>query len=142
MESWIWLIVALVTLALEVATPAALISIWFSIGALFAYVAALLNLGLLVEILVFIIMSVVSFLGVRPFVLKYLTHKPVGTNADRFIGVQTRIVDEVLSDKWGSITLEGIRWSVREVKYGVLEKGTLVEVVALEGAKLVVKQVL
>ena len=142
MESWIWLIVALVTLALEVATPAALISIWFSIGALFAYVAALLNLGLLVEILVFIIMSVVSFLGVRPFVLKYLTHKPVGTNADRFIGVQTRIVDEVLSDKWGSITLEGIRWSVREVKHGVLEKGTLVEVVALEGAKLVVKQVL
>ena len=67
MESWIWLIVALVTLALEVATPAALISIWFSIGALFAYVAALLNLGLLVEVLVFIIMSVVSFLGVRPF---------------------------------------------------------------------------
>ena len=74
--------------------------------------------------------------------MKYFNHKPTRTNADRFIGVQTRIVEDVLSDKWGAITLEGIRWSVREVKHGVLEKGTLVEVVALEGAKLVVKQVL
>lgn len=142
MESWIWLIVALVLLAVEVATPASLISIWFSVGALFAYIAALLNLGITVEIIVFIIMSVVTFFGLRPFVLKYFNHKPTRTNADRFIGVQTRIVEDVLSDKWGAITLEGIRWSVREVKHGVLEKGTLVEVVALEGAKLVVKQVL
>lgn len=142
MESWIWLIVALVLLAVEVATPASLTSIWFSVGALFAYIAALLNLGITVEIIVFIVMSVVSFIGLRPFVLKYFYHKPTRTNADRFIGVQTRIVEEVLSDKWGAITLEGIRWSVRDVKHGVLEKGTLVEVVALEGAKLVVKQVL
>ncbi len=141
MESWIWLIVALGTLALEVATPASLISIWFSIGALFAYVAALLNLGILVEIGVFIVMSIISFILVRPFVLKFITHKPFKTNADRFIGVQTKIVEEVYSDKWGAVTLEGIRWSVREVKNGVLTKGTLVEVVALEGAKLVVKQV-
>jgi membrane protein implicated in regulation of membrane protease activity len=141
MESWIWLIVALATLALEVATPASLISIWFSIGALFAYVAALLNLGILVEIGVFILMSIISFILVRPFVLKFITHKPYKTNADRFIGVQTKIVEEVFSDKWGAVTLEGIRWSVREVKNGVLTKDTLVEVVALEGAKLVVKQV-
>lgn len=142
MESWVWLIVALATFALEAATPASLISIWFSIGALFAYVAALLNLGILVEISVFIFMSLVSFVLVRPFVLKYLTHKPVRTNADRFIGVQTKLIEEVLSDKWGAVQLEGIRWSVREVKHGNLPVDTLVEVVALEGAKLVVKQVL
>lgn len=142
MESWVWLIVALATFALEAATPASLISIWFSIGALFAYVAALLNLGILVEISVFIIMSLVSFVLVRPFVLKYLTHKPVRTNADRFIGVQTKLIEEVLSDKWGAVQLEGIRWSVREVKHGNLPVDTFVEVVALEGAKLVVKQVL
>jgi len=142
MESWVWLIVALATFALEAATPASLISIWFSIGALFAYIAALLNLGILVEISVFIIMSLVSFVLVRPFVLKYLTHKPIRTNADRFIGVQTKLIEEVLSDKWGAVQLEGIRWSVREVKHGNLPVETLVEVVALEGAKLVVKQVL
>jgi membrane protein implicated in regulation of membrane protease activity len=73
--------------------------------------------------------------------LKYFVKKPFKTNADRFIGVQTKIVEEVFSDKWGAVTLEGIRWSVREVKHVVLEKDTLVEVVALEGAKLVVKQV-
>lgn len=142
MESWVWLIIALVTFAIEAATPASLISIWFSIGALFAYVAALLNLGILVEITVFIIMSLVSFVLVRPFVLKYLTHKPIRTNADRFIGVQTKLIEEVLSDKWGAVQLEGIRWSVRDVKRGNLPVDTLIEVVALEGAKLVVKQVL
>ena len=142
MESWIWLIIALATLAIEVATPAALISIWFSIGAIFAYVASLLNLGLFIEIIVFIIMSIISFIGVRPFVLKYLKHKPIRTNADRFIGVQTRITEDVFSDKWGAITLEGVRWSVRDVNHGNIEKGILIEVVGLEGAKLVVKQVL
>ena len=142
MESWIWLIVALFALAIEVATPAALISIWFAIGAVFAYGASLLDLGLTVEILVFIIMSIVSFVGVRPFVLKFFTHKTVRTNADRYIGKQTKIVEDVLSDKWGAVILDGIRWSVREVNHGELTKGTLIEVVALEGAKLVVKQVL
>jgi len=142
MESWVWLIVAMVTFALEAATPASLISIWFSIGALFAYGAALLNFGLFGEIGVFIVMSLVSFIGVRPFVLKFLTHKPTRMNADRFIGVQTKLIEEVLSDKWGAVQLEGIRWSVREVKRGNLPVDTLVEVVALEGAKLVVKQVL
>lgn len=142
MESWIWLIVALVTLTIEVATPAALISIWFTIGALFAYGASILNLGLALEIIVFIAMSVLSFFGVRPFVLKFLKHKPIRTNADRYIGIQTRIIEDVYSDKWGAVTLEGIRWSVRDVNRGMLTKGTLIEVVALEGAKLVVKQVL
>lgn len=142
MESWFWLIVALVTLTIEVATPAALISIWFTIGALFAYGASILNLGLALEIIVFIAMSVLSFFGVRPFVLKFLKHKPIRTNADRYIGIQTRIIEDVYSDKWGAVTLEGIRWSVRDVNRGMLTKGTLIEVVALEGAKLVVKQVL
>ncbi len=141
MESWVWLIVALVTFALEVATPASLISIWFSVGALFAYGAALLNLGIFVEFSVFIIMSILAFLGLRPFVLKFFAHKTIKTNADRFIGVQTKLTEEVFSDKWGAVILEGIRWSVREVKHGNLSKDTLIEVVALEGAKLVVKQV-
>lgn len=142
MESWIWLIIALITLIIEVTTPSALISIWFSVGALFAYVASILNLGLPLEIVVFITMSVLSFFGFRPFVLKFLKHKPIRTNADRYIGMQTRIVEDVYSDKWGAVSLEGIRWSVRDVNHGVLSKGTLIEVVALEGAKLVVKQVL
>lgn len=141
MESWMWLIIALATLALEVATPASLVSIWFSVGALFAFFAALLNLGIAVEIAVFIIMSIVSFVLLRPFVLKYISHKPIRTNADRFIGVQTKIVEDVYSDKWGAVILDGIRWSVRDVKHGDIAKDTLVEVVALEGAKLVVKQV-
>lgn len=142
MESWVWLIIALITLIIEVATPSALISIWFSIGALFAYVASILNLGLPLEIVVFITMSVLSFFGVRPFVVRFLKYKPIRTNADRYIGMQTRIVEDVYSDKWGAVSLEGIRWSVRDVNHGVLSKGTLIEVVALEGAKLVVKQVL
>ena len=141
MESWVWLIVALVTFALEVATPASLISIWFSVGALFAYGAALLNLGMFAEFSVFILMSIVAFVGLRPLVLKFFAHKPIRTNADRSIGVRTKLTEEVLSDKWGAVVLEGIRWSVREAKHGNLSKDTLIEVVALEGAKLVVKQV-
>ena len=141
MEAWIWLIVALATLVIEFITMGNLVSIWFSVGALAAYLVSFLNPGFALELVVFIVVSLAAFAGLRPFTLKYLTPKLTRTNADRLIGMRTVLIEEIYPDKWGAVTLEGIRWSCLDEKRQGIPKDTLVEVVALEGAKVVVRQV-
>ena len=141
MEAWIWLIVALATLVIEFATMGQLVSIWFSVGALAAYLVSFLSPGFGIELVVFIVVSLLAFAGLRPFALKYLTPKPTRTNADRLIGMRTKLVEEIYPDKWGAVILEGIRWSCLDEKRQGIPKDSLVEVVAFEGAKAVVRQV-
>lgn len=141
MDTWIWLIVALATLMIEFATMGHLVSIWFSVGALAAYLVSFLQPGLGIEIIVFIGVSLLAYASLRPFVLKYLTPKQTNTNADRLIGKRTKLVEEIYPDKWGAVILEGIRWSCLDEKRQGIPKDSLVEVVAFEGAKAVVRQV-
>ena len=141
MESWFWLIIALVALIVEITSVGSLISIWFALGALLAFVAALLGLGWPVEIIFFIFGTIVSIIGLRPFVLKFIQPSTINTNADRLIGKQTKITETVLPDRWGAIVLNGIRYSVKDANDQTLELDTDVEVIALDGAKLVVKAI-
>jgi membrane protein implicated in regulation of membrane protease activity len=141
MESWFWLIIALVALIVEITSVGSLISIWFALGALLAFIAALLGLGWPVEIIFFIFGTIVSIIGLRPFVLKFIQPNTTNTNADRLIGKKTKITETVLPDHWGAIVLNGIRYSAKNLEEQTLEVDTEVEVVALEGAKLVVKAI-
>lgn len=141
MESWFWLVVALIALIAEVTSVGSLISIWFAVGAVLAFLAASLNLGWPVEILFFLFGTILSIVGLRPFVLKYIKPSTTNTNVDRLIGKRTTVVDAIKPDQWGSIVLNGIRYSVKEVNDRAVKKDSLVEVVALDGAKLVVKAV-
>jgi membrane protein implicated in regulation of membrane protease activity len=140
MEQWLWIVVALVTLGIEIATVGTLISIWFTIGALAAYVGQLMGLDFSFQILLFIIVSLISFALVRPLAAKYLSAKQEATNADRYIGRTFTVSEPISAEQWGAIKIQGVRWSCREVKGKPVAVGETVEVVALEGAKLVVKK--
>jgi membrane protein implicated in regulation of membrane protease activity len=140
MEQWLWILVALITLGIEIATVGSLISIWFTIGALAAYVGQLIGLNFEFQILLFILGSLVSFALVRPLAAKYLSAKQQATNADRYIGRVFTVVEAISEEQWGAIKIQGVRWSCREVKGKPVAVGESVEVVALEGAKLVVKK--
>jgi membrane protein implicated in regulation of membrane protease activity len=140
MEQWLWIVVALATLGIEIATVGTLISIWFTIGALAAYLGQLIGLDFTLQVLVFIVVSLVSFALVRPLAAKYFSSKQVATNADRYIGRTFTVVEAITEEQWGAIKIQGVRWSCREVKGKPVAVGETVEVIALEGAKLVVKK--
>lgn len=140
MEQWLWILVALISLGIEIATVGSLISIWFTIGALAAYVGQLAGLDFAFQVLLFILGSLVSFALVRPLAAKYLSAKQEATNADRYIGRVFTVVEAITEEQWGAIKIQGVRWSCREVKGKPVAVGETVEVVALEGAKLVVKK--
>lgn len=141
MEQWLWVIILVGTLIVEVITFGNLVSVWFSIGALAAYFAYLMGLSFPVQLAVFIVVSILSLLAIRPLAANYFRGNIVATNADRIIGQHTTLVKAVKSNEWGEVNVYGTVWSVAELSNRPLDAGTVVEVVAIEGAKLIVKKV-
>ncbi len=94
-----------------------------------------------IQLFIFLIVSVLAFLTIRPIAKKYLSSKQQPTNADRYIGQRVTVTETVTAETWGAVTIQGVRWSIREVNGKTVEPGETVEVIALEGAKLLVKKV-
>lgn len=142
MEWWIylWLGIMILTAILEIATMG-LTCIWFTAGAAVAWVAALLKAPVWLQIVLFVVVSAVLLYFTRPIVVKFLKVGANKTNVEAIPG-KTGIVTEALHpmEGVGQVKLEGQIWSAKpEDGTSVLEAGTSVTVVAVEGVKLVVK---
>jgi membrane protein implicated in regulation of membrane protease activity len=141
MEQWLWIIIFVVALVVEVGTAGTLVSIWFSVAALFAYVVQLLNGPFYLQILVFLVVSIGSLLAIRPIASTYFRGNTVATNADRMVGQRTYLTKAITSNHWGEVNVYGVIWSAVEANNKPLEVGTEVKIIAIEGAKLIVEEI-
>ena len=73
MSPFVWLAVAAVAAVAEVLSLG-LITLWFVVGALVAFVANLLGVDDLVQIVVFLVVSVACLVLLRPVFVKYRKH--------------------------------------------------------------------
>ena len=87
-EIWhIWIIIAVILFIVEIFTPAFLAAC-LAIGCIFAGVFFSMDFGIKNKLLAFSIGTLISFFGVRPFILKY-GHKKSGylkTNVGALVG--------------------------------------------------------
>jgi len=141
MEQWIWVFILVATLLIEVETAGTLVSIWFSLGALVALIVLWLGGPLPLQVLMFLVVAIASLLAIRPLASNYFRGNIVPTNQDRVIGAQAQLLTPITSTSWGQVKVFGSVWSVQSIDKKPIAEGTLVEVVALEGAKLIVKAV-
>lgn len=119
-----------------------LTSIWFAAGSLAALIAALLNGPLWLQIALFIVVTVLCLLAVRPLASKYLNSKVEPTNADRVIGIETRVIEPIDNlQATGAVRINGMVWSARSEKDTPIAEGTLVRVLRIEGVKVYVEEV-
>jgi membrane protein implicated in regulation of membrane protease activity len=136
-----WLILLVIFLVIEIATLG-LTTIWFAGGALVACIASLFQLPMPVQIALFVIISVVLLIFTRPIAARYFNRDRVRTNADSLIG-QTGIVLEQIDNigGHGTIRINGQEWTARSADDTlVIEKEQQVEVLEIQGVKLIVKQ--
>lgn len=141
MMMWIWSGLMLITLLFEVLTAGNLVSIWFTIGAFVALILAILNVHYLIQIIVFAVISGICILLFRPLAYNYLRGNIIATNADRIIGQHVRLTKAILDDHWGEATYNGVTWSCASYNNVGISEGVLVTVLAIEGAKLIVKAI-
>ncbi len=140
MQTIYWLLIFVVLLVIEIFTMG-LTTIWFAGGALVAFAAGILGLGLPVQVILFIVVSVVLFIGTRPLAMKYFNKEREKTNADSLIGKQAIVLEDIdtLQAK-GRVEIQGQEWSARTVQAdGKVAAGTVVVVEEIQGVKLLVR---
>ena len=137
--SIIWLIVLVVCLAIEISTLG-LTSIWFAGGALLALIISLIGGPLWLQVLVFLVTSIVLLIFTRPIAMKYFNKNRAKTNVDSKIGKQaivTVTIDNLKGE--GQIVTEGMEWTARSLDSSVIEEGAIVTIEKIEGVKAIVK---
>ena len=139
MTVYVWLIVALLLFAAEWISVQ-LVSIWFSTGALLAFIVAKLGFGIWWQIGAFLVISTLLLVLTRPVVKKLLKNKNAQTDLDRIIG-KNIIISEITDENAfrGKCYINDVSWSVKREDGGKLEKGETVTVERIEGVHLIVK---
>ncbi|MEH2944370.1 NfeD family protein [Lachnospiraceae bacterium KK002] len=140
MEGIFWLIVVVVMAVIEIITLG-LTTIWFAGGALVAFLASLLGAGLLVQTILFIVVSVVLLAVTRPLAVEFFNKGRIKTNAESLIG-ETAVVQQEIDNlrAKGMVSVNGQEWSARSVDDEIIPDETLVEIMEISGVKLLVRK--
>ncbi|MCX4353146.1 MAG: NfeD family protein [Lachnospiraceae bacterium] len=137
----IWLIIFVACIVIEIISMG-LTTIWFAGGALIAAVAAALDVPLWVQIVLFVLVSLVLLYFTRPIAVKYFNKDRIKTNAESLVGKQAIVISEIDNLQGiGQVTVEGKEWTARTVTDGVtLPTGSVVIIRAISGVKLMVEE--
>lgn len=131
-----WL-VALIIFAVAEAATVGLVSIWFAGGALVALIVAGVGGAVWLQILLFMVVSCVMLALLRPMVRKFSVPHRVRTNADRHLGRNALVTEEINNlQEVGAVRLDGVVWSARSESGEIIPEGTLITVKRIEGVKV------
>lgn len=134
-----WLIFAIAMAVLEGVTVQ-LVSVWFAVGGLAACIASLFTDSLIIEVIVFVVVSAIALAVTRPLVKKLKQRGSQPTNADRFVGKTGVVITAVdNSIPQGMVKVDNEKWTARSVSGEPIEEGATVIVTAIEGVKLMVE---
>ena len=106
-----WAVLTILLVIVEIVTVQ-LVAVWFAAGSLAAFISSLFQIDFLVQIVIFIIISVILLAATRPVVKKILKGKKVHTNADR----------DTAQIHFGGSARQRYELSVCGSRYGLCEK--------------------
>lgn len=139
--SAVWLILLVILVAGEAITVG-LTFIWFAVGAMGGLVTAVLGGEIWLQVVVFLLLSAVTLILVRPAAAKLLTPGISPTNADRVLS-QIALVTEEINNiaETGQVKLFGQVWTARSENGEVIPVQSRVRILRIEGVKVFVKAV-
>lgn len=141
MSMWqIWLIISGLFFIGEIITVGFLV-LWLSIGSLIAMVVSIFAPdAIILQTSIFVISSALLILFTKPLVDKYITRKTVPTNVSTLIGKKAIVLADINSlEATGQVKVNGEVWSAKAETEETIEKGTEVEILQVDGVKLLVK---
>lgn len=139
MEPIYWLIAVAVLLVLEIVTLG-LTTIWFAGGAFAAFIAGQCQAPLWLQILLFLVVSIILLVFTRPIVEKHLNANRTKTNVDSLAGRHGKVIEEIDNfNQTGKVMLDGMEWMARSEDANIkIMPETKVEVKEVKGAHIVV----
>ena len=139
---WVWLGVVVVATVVELLTLD-MTSIWFAFSGIVALIlSAFDSINWIIQLVVFVVLSAVLIIGLRPICRKFfLRHMNEKTNSDSLIGKHVYMLSTAKFGQMGSVKIADVVWSaIPDKEEETIEEGTIVEILAINGNKLIVKK--
>ena len=137
----IWILVSIACLILELGSGD-LFLMCFAIGALGGSLAAALGGGVILQIIVMAICSLLSVYFIRPIALKYLHKSDENrvSNADALMGREGRVSQTIEAGGYGRVAIDGDDWKAVSEDGERIEKDSNVIVVGRESIIITVRK--
>lgn len=141
MSWYIWLIIAGLFIIIETFTSGFLI-FWFGIGALVSMIISIFIEDIFIQTIIFIISSVILIFATKPFVKKFTNSQTISTNINSLIGKTGIVVKEIDNlASIGQVKVNGELWSAKSIDNQIISENTKVEIIKIDGVKLIVKTI-
>lgn len=135
-----WIVFFVLICLLELATQQ-LVAIWFAAGSLVCVFLSYFGYPLYIQLIIFIVVSCVTLLLLRPYAIKKVNANVIKTNIHEAIGKKAIVIaDFDKMTREGRVQLEGMDWAARSVDDKLLRKNETVVIKAIEGVKFMVQR--
>ena len=136
--TWLWFLIAIAFAVIEAFTLW-IVSIWFAIGALVAMLFAFVIDSFIVQLLIFLGVSLVLVATTRKVAVEKLKIGQVKTNVDELIGKEAVVVKEIRPYTTGEVKLDGKVWRAMSESKQVYKVDEIVTVLRIEGVTIIIK---
>ena len=134
----IWFFLMILFAGVEAATMG-LTTIWFAVGALAAMICSLVGVPLVVQIVVFTLVSLIMLIFTRRILVERLHTGREKTNVETMAGRTGLVIEDVSAFQGGRVKVAGQEWAARLLNGDEsLIIGTKVKVIKVEGVTLIV----
>ena len=136
-----WLILLACFLVVEAITVG-LTTIWFAGGALVAAIASGLGAGILIQWVLFLIVSLALLIFTRPMAVRYMNKGVPKTNVNSLIGERAVVIQKINNlEQTGQVRINDIEWMARTSSDEVtIPEHAIVTIEDVQGVKLIVKE--
>ena len=144
MTIWqIWLLVAAVFVVIEIFTSGFAVAC-FSVCCVFGAILAACDLSLTWQVVAFAIGTFLSFILIRPVVMRCLDKKTndnhIKTNMDNIIGKTAVVTERIEGNGYGRVKIDGDDWKAQTADGAAAEVGEKVRIESFESIILTVKK--
>lgn len=141
MDPITWLVILAVLLVIEAITTG-LTTVWFAGGALAAALASNFGAGLVVQLVLFLGISLILLIFTRPLAVRYMSRDLEKTNVNSLVGKRAVVTQEINNlAQSGQVRIGDIEWMARTSTEGItIPQNTVVEIESVNGVKLIVHE--
>jgi membrane protein implicated in regulation of membrane protease activity len=135
---WLWLLLGLVLLGVELLTPGGFYVLFFGVAALVVGCLAGLGVGgpVWVQLVVFSVLSVAFLALLRPHLVRWTRSEERPDPMDTLEGESAVLADDLAPGAYGKAELRGTTWTVLNRDQRPLARGQRARVVRVDGLTL------
>jgi membrane protein implicated in regulation of membrane protease activity len=107
-----------------------------AVGSVIASIGAYFEVGLTMQILMFVVGLILSLLTLRPLFLRFSNKEESKTNIDALVGKEAVVTEKISPRQKGRAKIGGDDWLAVSEERKEIGVGEIVEILKVEGTKL------